>query len=444
MDIAIDAHMVGEQETGNETYTLNLIRALLRVAGRDPKGFSWDRASVRAALPGTSESPGGWEEGNAPHPSRPRRWGATPRFRLLATHPERLAAALPTLPSFASILRLRPANALLRIPLGLPWLAVREHIDLLHVTYNAPPLSPCPTVVTVHDISFEHYPQFFSLRDRLILKTLVPLSIRRAARVITVSRHAQAEIAARYQVPPERIAVTYEAAGEQFQPVTNPAALQAVRQKYALGDAPFILALGNLQPRKNIPRLVEAFRRATDQLAASSEATPPIIDHRPPFTDHRSPIPSPYFLVIAGKAKWRESEIYQAVQVAGLAERVIFPGYVDDADLPALYSAATVFVYPSLYEGFGLPPLEAMACGVPVICSNVASLPEVVGDAVLTVDPLDTDALAQALVAVVNDAGLRADLAARGLRRAALFSWDRCAVETLAVYADVLHARRKR
>jgi glycosyltransferase involved in cell wall biosynthesis len=134
--------------------------------------------------------------------------------------------------------------------------------------------------------------------------------------------------------------------------------------------------------------------------------------------------------------------VYQAVQQAGLAGRVLFPGYVDDADLPALYSAAAVFVYPSLYEGFGLPPLEAMACGAPVISTHAASLPEVVGDAALLIDPTDTGALAQALADVLTQPALQADLRARGLRRAAGFSWERCAAETLAVYAHVLAARR--
>lgn len=426
MHIAIDAHMIGERETGNETYTLNLIRGLLDVTGRDPKGFSWD------PTPATTLS------SETVNPTRPRRWGATPRFRLLTTHPERLAAAFPTLPAHARIVRVRPSPALLRIPVGLPWTSLREHLDLLHVTYNAPPLSPCPTVVTIHDIAFERYPQFFSPRDRLILKTLVPLSARRAARVITVSQHAKAEIVARYGLSPDKVAVTYEAAGPQFQPVTDPAALEAVRRKYALGDGPFVLALGNLQPRKNIGRLVAAFAKVVNGQRSTVNREPsPKTDHGSQFTVHSS-------LVIAGKAQWRESEIYRSVAEAGLQDCVVFPGYVDDADLPALYSAATLFVYPSLYEGFGLPPLEAMACGTPVLCSNAASLPEVVGDAALSFDPQDTEALAQALADGLVNAGLRVELRERGLCRAAQFSWTRCAVETLAVYREALTGGARR
>jgi glycosyltransferase involved in cell wall biosynthesis len=139
-------------------------------------------------------------------------------------------------------------------------------------------------------------------------------------------------------------------------------------------------------------------------------------------------------LVLAGQAQWRESELYAKVRQSGLEQEVRFPGYVEEADLPALYSGALAFVYPSLYEGFGLPPLEAMACGAPVICSNAASLPEVVGDAALLVAPTDTSALAVALAQVVNQPGLAAELAAKGLRRAAQFTWQKCAAETLAVY----------
>jgi len=370
MKVAIDAHMVGERETGNETYTLNLIRALL-------------------ALP--TDVCGGVE------------------FVLYTPHPERLRPRLdPAHP--APVRRIRPSPAPLRIPFGLPLATGRDRADLLHVNYVAPPLGTCPHVVTVHDISFDLYPRFFSPRDRWMLRTLVPFTMRRAARVITVSQHARQEIVARYRLPAERVAVPYEAAGAQFRPITDPAALAAARARYGLGER-YLLALGNLQPRKNLARLVDAYAdlRRAGQLAGVQ-------------------------LVLAGQAQWRESELYAKVRQSGLVEEVRFPGYVEDADLPALYSGALAFVYPSLYEGFGLPPLEAMACGTPVICSNAASLPEVVGDAALTVDPTDTSALAAALAQVVAHPGLRADLAEKGLRRAGQFTWQKCAEETLAVY----------
>jgi glycosyltransferase involved in cell wall biosynthesis len=426
MHIAIDAHMVGEQETGNETYIVNLTRALLYVTNRDPKGFAWDPVGPANATQRLSST----------RRAQQRRFGSMPRFFLLSTHPDRLRAALPELAACRNVevIAVRPEMAALRIPFGLPWATLRGSFDLLHVTYNAPPISLCPTVVTIHDISFEHYPQFFSPRDRFILKTLVPRSAQQAAQVITVSQHAKREIIERYHLPPEKTTVTYEAAGEQFQPVADPDSLQAVRAKYGIGDGAFVLALGNLQPRKNIARLAAAFAQVMN-----TEQSP---DHSIPPGRFRVPqSSSPPILVIAGKAQWRESEVYQAVKQAGIERQVIFPGYVDDADLPALYSAATVFVYPSLYEGFGLPPLEAMACGTPVICSNAASLPEVVGDAALLVEPTDTASLAQALFQVLGDPALRSDLSRSGLQRAGQFSWTRCALETLQVYAQALTGR---
>ena len=371
--------MVGAHETGNETYILNLVRALL-------------------ALP--------WAE----------RAGID--YLLYATHPGRLRARLDPDPP-AEIRRVRPESSLLRIPFGLPWRSARDRADLLHVTYVAPPLSTCPHVVTVHDISYEFYPEHFPPRVRWMLKTLVPLTLRRAARVITVSEHARREIANRYRIAPERIAVTYEAADPRYRPVTDREQLERVRSRYGLWGR-YVLALGNLQPRKNLARLVSAYvdLRRSGQLQGVQ-------------------------LVLAGKAQWRESELYEDVRGSGFADDILFPGYIEDADLPALYSGALVFVYPSIYEGFGLPPLEAMACGTPVICSNAASLPEVVGDAALTVPPTDTSALAQTLWKVAGDPGLRAELVERGLRRAGRFSWQACAEETLQVYRDALARRPK-
>ena len=370
--IAIDAHMVGEQETGNETYTLNLIRALLPL-GRDH------------------------------------------HYLLYTTHPKRLASRLP-LPVNAEIVTIRPNMPLLRIPWAMPRTNAAQKAALLHVNYIAPPFNPCPVVTTVHDISYEFFPSFFSPRDRWLLKTLVPFTARRAARVIAVSECTKNDLVARYGLPPEKITVTYEAAGEQFRPIEEPVALRAVRARYGL-RMPFIFALGNLQPRKNILRLLAAYiglRRAGVHVQ----------------------------LLIGGKAKWRESELFRAVTSYGMGQEILFPGYVPDEDLPLLYNAAACFAFPALYEGFGLPPLEAMACGTPVVCSNVASLPEVVGDAARLVDPGDVDDITQALVEVMMDAGLRAELRARGLRRAQRFSWRRCAEETAQVYEEVLAEQR--
>ena len=374
MKVAIDAHMVGEQETGNETYTLNLARAL---------------SALPAEARGDSE------------------------ILLYTPYPERLRSRL-TPEATVTIRRIRPAAASLRIPIGMPLAAACDRLNLLHVTYIAPPLGACSHVVSVHDISYEFYPAYFSPRDRLMLRALVPFSLRRAARVITISEYSRREIITRYQLPPERVSVTYLAAAEDYRPVRERSTLAALRARYGLAEH-YVLALGNLQPRKNLARLVDAYveLRRAGQLAGVQ-------------------------LVLAGKAQWRESELFTAVRQSGLEGDILFPGYVADADLPALYSGALAFVYPSLYEGFGLPPLEAMACGTPVICSNAASLPEVVGAAALTVDPSCVEELAAALVAVADQPALRAELREKGLRRAAGFSWRRCAEETLAVYREAV------
>ena len=376
MRIAIDAHMVGEQETGNETYTLNLVRALMA------------------------------------HPAVRR---GECELLLYTTHPDRLYERLgPDLR--ASVRRIRPESAPFRIALGMPAAALRDHLDLLHVTYVAPPVGRCPHVVTVHDISFDKHPTFFSPRVRLMLSTLVPLSMRRARRVITVSEHARQEIITRYGLPPERVAVTYEAAAPDYRPITDRTVLTDVQRRYGLAPG-YILALGNLQPRKNLGRLVDAYTqvRAQGHLAGVQ-------------------------LVLAGKAQWRESELFARASHSSHAADILFPGYVADADLPALYSGARAYVYPSLYEGFGLPPLEAMACGTAVICSNAASLPEVTGDAAVTFDPHDTGALAAALIRLQVEPELRDELRHRGLRRAAQFSWTRCADETMAVYRQAVRS----
>ncbi|MCW5851726.1 MAG: glycosyltransferase family 4 protein [Anaerolineae bacterium] len=368
MRIAIDAHMVGTHETGNETYILNLIRGLQVVDAKNSYVLLTDDAD------------------------RLREWvQPTDRFH---------------------IVQVRPAQDYVRIPFGLPWTTWRQGVDVLHVTYNAPPWSSCPTVVSVHDVSFALYPDQFSPRDRLILSTLVPLSMRRAARVITLSNTARQDILDRYHIPAGRVVTTPLAAADVFRPVDDAGTLDAVLKRYAI-PGPFILAVGNLQPRKNLARLLEAYTR----VRATSG-----VGHK---------------LVIVGKAQWQESQIFEAVRRLGLDHEVIFTGYVPDEDLVRLYNAATVFVYPSLYEGFGLPPLEAMACGTPVIASNVGAIREVVADGGLLVSPTNVDELAAALVRVAGEVGLRAELVERGRQRAKDFSWLRTAETTLAVYETI-------
>jgi glycosyltransferase involved in cell wall biosynthesis len=206
------------------------------------------------------------------------------------------------------------------------------------------------------------------------------------------------------------VTVTPYAADPIYRPMDREAARRAVAERFGL-RGPFVLAVGVLQPRKNLPRLIRAFGRVARE--------------------------APHALALVGKPGWAHEELKRAVAASGLGSRVKFTGYVPDADLPVLYNAAELFVYPSLYEGFGLPPLEAMACGTPVVTANVTSLPEVVGDAALAVDPTDELALADAIGRALTDEALRERLRTAGLAHAALFSWERTAALTLQVYHRV-------
>jgi glycosyltransferase involved in cell wall biosynthesis len=365
--------MIGQRETGNERYTLNLIAGLAQV-------------------------------------------DAESRYLLLVTDPAPLQRALTLPPNFA-ILPVRPAANSLRLAWAMPRACRHGGAQVLHVSYTAPPFCSCPTVVTVHDISYESFPHFFSLRDRLLLSITVPLSCRRAARVIAVSEWTKRDLVQRYGIAAEKIRVIHEAADERFNPGVPAGEVVRVRAQHVAGQR-YILAVGNLQPRKNLARLVDAFAALIADGAVEEDLV----------------------LAIAGQVHWRGSTLYQAVEAQGMQQRVRFLGYVPDEDLPALYRGAVVFAHPALYEGFGLPPLEAMACGTPVVCSNAASLPEVVGEAAVLFDPQDTGALSRALRDLLGDEERRRALASAGQARAAQFSWQRAARETVAVYREAAGA----
>ena len=290
-------------------------------------------------------------------------------------------------------------------------------LDLAHVPYFAPPLFPTvPTVVTIHDLVPLILPAYRgSLLVRLYTQ-LVTVAARKAKAIITVSQASQRDIVRHLHVPPERVHVTYEAVGEAFQPVEDKAQLAAIRQKYGLPER-YLLYLGGFDQRKNLPALLSAFA---------------LLVNRQPQAR----------LVIAGQLPGRDSPLFpdplRLVRELGVEERVIFTGWVSEDDKPVLFSGAAAFVFPSLYEGFGLPPLEAMACGTPVIASSRASLPEVVGEGGILVEPMDVEALAQAMEDLWVDEALRAELRQKALSQAARFSWKQTALDTLAVYGKVV------
>jgi len=240
----------------------------------------------------------------------------------------------------------------------------------------------------------------------------LPRALRRVDAVITVSACSRRDILAHFGLSPKRIAVIPEGVEPRFRPVPDSPERRAALARYGVAP-PFLLYLGGINARKNLSRLLEAYARLRER--------------HPRLR-----------LVIGGKRQWQAGEIMATFARLALGDAVCFTGYVEDADLPALYSAAEVFVFPSLYEGFGLPPLEAMACGTPVVTSTVSALPEVVGDAALTVDPHDVPGLAAAIERALTDDGLRATLRRRGLTRAGQFTWHRAARETLALYDRIL------
>jgi glycosyltransferase involved in cell wall biosynthesis len=312
--------------------------------------------------------------------------------------------------------RVRQGRGVARLGWALAGAASRERVDVLHVQYAAPLGHRAPLVVTVHDLGYLHVPESFPLGLRVALRVLVPRSMKRASRIIAVSEFTRRDILSRYPVPPDKIMVTPEGAEARFHP--RPAAETAsALARYGLRPG-FVFSLGRLNRRKNLERLVQAYavlRR--DALVAAP-------------------------LVIGGKPDYGVQEAFRSARSRGETSSVQFAGLIPDADLPIFYSGAACFVYPSLFEGFGLPALEAMACGTPVIASNRTAIPEVVGDAALSVDPESVEALAEAMARVLTDADLSAELSRRGLARSRRFSWTETARRTLQVYREAAQAGR--
>ncbi|MGF1505771.1 MAG: glycosyltransferase family 4 protein [Anaerolineae bacterium] len=289
------------------------------------------------------------------------------------------------------------------------WIAPGE---LFHATEHLLlPLRHTPTVLTVHDLIFRRYPEHHKRLNYWYLNLAMPLYVRRADHINTISEHSKRDLIDLYGLAAAKISVIYEAAAPHFCP-QPPDRVEAVRRAYRLPER-YILTVGTIEPRKNLDRLVAAF--------AQLRRTDP---------DLR--------LVVVGAEGWLTEGFHRAVADHAQAEAVIRPGYIPDADLPAVYAGAQVAVTASLVEGFGLPVLEAMACGTPVACSETTSLGEIAGDAAHTFDPADTQAIAAALQTILGDADYRTVLRERGLRHAARFSWARTAEQTLAVYKEIL------
>lgn len=297
--------------------------------------------------------------------------------------------------------------------LGLPALLRIYKVDVFHGTnYCVPVFAPCPTVVTIHDLSL--FTQSHTHEEENVKRgrRRMPIMARRATMIIAPSEWTKREITEQLGVRPEKIRVIYEAAREVMKPQALPLC-QGVLDKHQL-RRPYLIYVGTIEPRKNLLTLIRAYH----ELLRSTT-------HRPQ-------------LVLCGGRGWLYDEVFKLVEELKLQDQVRFTGYVEDADLPALYSAAEAFVYPSFYEGFGLPPLEAMACGAPVITSDVSSLPEVVGKAGITHAPNDARGLTEAMAKLLGDETAREHYKRSGLKQAADFSWERAARETQSVYNELL------
>jgi len=375
MLIGLDASRAARaRRTGTETYALELIRTLAKLAGPQH------------------------------------------RFRLYTPHP----------PQHADW----PDSAYVETRV-IPWLRLWTHLrlavelrqhppDVLFVPAHVLPVfCPVPAIVTVHDLGYIHYPEAHRPFDRWYLNWSTRRHTRVARHIIADSTATKDDLVEIYGADPERITVVYLGRDETLVPITNPKIINQTKSRYQIKDD-YLLYLGTLHPRKNLVRLVEAFYKALQDLSQNQGEQP-----FAPTTSLK--------LVIAGQKGWLYDEIFTRVQALGLEEQVIFPGYIAGEDKPALLSGAMAYVFPSLYEGFGLPVLEAMACGTPVLTSNVSSLPEVAGEAALLVDPRQTAEIAKGLTQLISDASLRQQLVERGFRQIEHFSWDKAAGQVLEI-----------
>lgn len=295
----------------------------------------------------------------------------------------------------------------------LPLALMKARVDLLHaLAFAAPLVTPRPFALTIYDLSFIHYPEAFKPFNRLYLSAITRHSARRAKAVITISEYTRRDVIESFGVSPARVHTVYCGVDESFRPLP-PAEVAAFKRRHNLPDR-FIFRLGTIEPRKNVEGVIRAYAdwHKRDKLA-------------PP-------------LYIAGGKGWYYQQVFNLVEELDLTKQIIFPGYLPQADLPLWYNSADLFVYPSYFEGFGLPVLEAMACGVPVITSNSSSLPEVAGTAAILVAPADTDGLSRAMQSVFNQADLAQSMRRRGLEQAQKFSWRTTAAQTAQIYGQVL------
>ncbi len=316
-------------------------------------------------------------------------------------------AKIPAASNFV-VKRIRPASPYIRIPLSFPLEFRREKLDVFQAQYIIPPFCNSKTVATIHDILFESYPEFFAPAENLRFRILIRWSARRADHIVTLSQASKNDIVSKYHIDPEKVSVIDLAPRDEFHAMNAEECRERIREKYGIRE-PFVLYVGRINPRKNLLRLMEAFS-ILRQKGISQK------------------------LVIVGKQDLLAKQVIQKVKDLALGDAVIFTGYVDWDDVPVFYNAADVFVFPSICEGFGLPVVEAMACGIPVVTSYGSCLEEVAGGAAVLADPYSVDSIANAINAVLSHQDLRASLREKGLKRVKDFNAARNVQDIIAVY----------
>ncbi|MGI8742304.1 MAG: glycosyltransferase family 4 protein [Bryobacteraceae bacterium] len=371
MRFSVDAHAIGQHLTGNETYVTNLLR-----------GF--------ASLDKESE------------------------FVVYVSR----EIAVEQVPA-RFLTRLVAENPFVRLGLDLPRKLRQDCPDLLHVQYTGPLFCPVPIVVSVHDVSFLEYPEYFTKSRALQLRHTVKRTVHAAARIFTPSEFSKESIVNAYGLDPDKVLVMANAVSPLFHPISRSTAMRWTTSRFQFAF-PFILTVGDLQPRKNHLGLIRAFKELITAY---------------PHLDHH--------LVLAGKETWHSYAVRDAAKKSGVGDRIHFTGFVEEEDLLRLYGASEMFIYPSFYEGFGIPILEAMACGRAVACSNTSAMPEVADSAALLFDPASVPDMVTAMRDLLLDAGLRTRMERFGSHRAALFSWENTARQTLDAYYEVVSTGRK-
>lgn len=379
MRIGINEVLVYDRSTGTRQRELNTLPSLLtRLETVDSQAFVYVASPISAEL-------------------LHRLTGSASSSTIVRT-------PLPAVPTYERVLK------------GIPYWRKRvlqDQLDLFHTSYYPIPRVPIPTVLTVNDLRFVHLPETYRLWRRFFLRLAVAPSLKRATRIIAISENTKSVIINHFGISAEKIDVVHIPASSQFRPVTEEKFLSQVRRKYSLPER-FLLYVGHLEPRKNLARLIQAYFR----LRTSRE-----IKHK---------------FVVLGQSSHGFKALMEKVTKSSFTGDVIFTGYVVEEDLPAIYSLADLLAFPSLYEGFGLPLTEAMACGTPVVTSNVSALPEVAGDAAILVNPYSVQAIADGIVKVLDDEELRLELVERGLQRVKAFSATKAADAIYQTYRKTL------